>query len=105
MTSNPESFFAVAVLLFFLGMAGVASRRNLFVTYLSVELMLNAVNLVLATISRMRGEFGGSVIALLTLGVIAAEAALFLAMIVQLWRKRRSVDTETYSDLAQRRWS
>ncbi len=105
MTSNPEAFFAVAVLLFLFGVVGVASRRNLFVTYLSIELMLNAVNLVLATFSRMQGAFGGSVIALLTLGVIAAEAALFLAMIVQLWRKRRSVDTEAYTDLAQRRWS
>jgi NADH-quinone oxidoreductase subunit K len=86
-------------------MVGVVARRNLFVLYLSVELMLNGVNLILATLSRIRPDMGGASIALIMLGVIAAEAALFLALIVQLWRSRRSVDVERYRDLAQERWS
>jgi len=104
MTSTPESYFALAVALLCIGLVGLVSRRNLFVIYISVELMLGAVNLVLATFARLRADTGGSVIALLMLGVIAAEAALFLAMIVQLYRKKRSVDSDDYTGLAQRRW-
>ncbi|WP_300365811.1 NADH-quinone oxidoreductase subunit NuoK [Hydrogenimonas sp.] len=105
MILNPESFLALATLLFCIGAVGVISRKNIFVIYMSIELMLNAVNLVFATFSRLRPDMGGSVIALLMIGVIAAEAALFLAMIIQLYRKKRSVDGDTFADLAQRRWS
>ena len=102
---NPESFFALATLLLCIGILGVISRKNIFVIYMSIELMLNAVNLVFATFSRLRPDMGGSVIALLMIGVIAAEAALFLAMIVQLYRKKRTVDSDEFTDLAQKRWS
>ena len=102
---NPESFFALATLLLCIGIVGVVSRKNIFVIYMSIELILNAVNLVFATFSRLHPDMGGSVIALLMIGVIAAEAALFLAMIVQLYRKKRSVDSDEFADLAHRRWS
>ena len=105
MISNPENFFALGVLMLCLGAVGVVARRNLFILYLSIEVMLNGVNLILATFARLRPDMGGSVVALLMIGVIAAEAALFLAMIVQLYRRRRSVDSDRYTDLAQRRWS
>jgi len=105
MSLSVENYFALAVLLIALGMVGLIARRNLFVAYLSVELMLNGVNLILATLSRLRPDMGGASIALIMIGVIAAEAALFLAMIVQLWRLRRSVDSERFRDLAQERWS
>jgi len=105
MISNPENFFALGVLMLCLGAVGVVARRNLFILYLSIEVMLNGVNLILATFARLRPDMGGSVVALLMIGVIAAEAALFLAMIVQLYRRRRSVDSDRYADLAQRRWS
>jgi len=101
MTVNPDAFFGLAVLLFSLGVAGVIGRRNLLVIYLSIELMLNAVNLILATFSRLRPDEGGSVIALLMIGVIAAEAALFLAIIVQIYRTKKSIDTDTFTELAQ----
>ncbi len=102
---NPESFFALATLLLCIGIVGVVSRKNIFVIYMSIELILNAVNLVFATFARLHPDMGGSVIALLMIGVIAAEAALFLAMIVQLYRKKRSVDSDEFADLAHRRWS
>ena len=105
MTLSPENFFALGVLMLCLGALGVVARRNLFVLYLSVEVMLNGVNLILATFARVRPDMGGSAIALLMIGVIAAEAALFLAMIVQLYRRRRSVDSDAYDRLAQRNWS
>ena len=97
----PEQFFLLSTLLFCIGLVGLVSRRNLFVIYMSIELMLSAVNLLLATFSRIQGEMGGAVIVLIMIAVIAAEAALFLAMIVQLVRSRRSLDTDEFSALTQ----
>ena len=105
MTLNPDAFFALAVWLVAVGAVAVAARRNIFVLYIGIEMMLSGVNLVLATFARLRPDMGGSVIALLMVGVIAAEAAVFLALIVQLFRKKRSVDAEDFADLAQRKWS
>ena len=68
MTVNPDAYFATATLLFTLGVLGVIARRNLLVIYLSIELMLNAVNLILATFSRLRPDEGGAMIALLMIG-------------------------------------
>jgi NADH-quinone oxidoreductase subunit K len=99
MTAEP--FFMVATLLFSLGLIGLVSRRNLFVVYMSIELMLSSVNLLLLTFSRLQGNMGGSVMVLLMIAVIAAEAALFLAMIIQLVRGRRSVDSDDFAQLKQ----
>ncbi len=101
MTVNPDAFFGLAIALFSLGILGVISRRNLLVIYLSIELMLGAVNLILATFARLRPDEGASVIALLMIGVIAAEASLFLAIIVQIYRTKKSLDTGTFTELAQ----
>jgi NADH-quinone oxidoreductase subunit K len=76
-----------------MGAAGVIARRNLLVIYLSIELMLNAANLMLALFSRVAGDGDGGVIALLNIGVIAAEASLFLAMTVHLYRLGKSLDS------------
>ena len=98
---TPEPFFMLATLLFSIGLVGLISRRNLFVVYMSIELMLSSVNLVLITFSRLRDDMGGSVMVLLLLAVIAAEAALFLAMIIQLVRSRHSVDSDDFAQLRQ----
>jgi NADH-quinone oxidoreductase subunit K len=102
---TPEPYFILATLLFSIGLVGLISRRNLFVVYMSIELMLSAVNLVLVTFSRLRGDMGGSVIVLLLLAVVAAEAALFLAIIIQLVRSLRSVDSDDFAQLQQRKES
>lgn len=99
---TPEPFFALATVLFSLGIIGIISRRNLFVIYMSIELMLSSVNLILAVFSRLYGDMNGSVIALLMIAVIAAEAALFLAIIVGLYRQRRTLDSDVFSKLSQR---
>ena len=99
----PEHFFLLSTLLFLIGLVGIVSRRNLFVIYMSIELMLSAINLLLATFSRLHGEMHGSVIVLIMIAVIAAEAALFLAMIIQLKRSKRSLDTDSFSTLIQER--
>ena len=98
---TPEPFFLVATLLFCIGLIGVMSRRNLFVVYISIELMLSAINLILVTFSRLFGDMGGSAMVLLLLAVIAAEAAVFLAVIIQLVRNKRSIDSDEFSKLRQ----
>ena len=98
---SPNLFFLLASILFSIGLMGVISRRNLFVIYMSIELMLSSVNLFLAIFSKILGSANGSVIALLIIGVIAAEAAVFLAMIVHTYRLKRSVNSKDFKALAQ----
>ncbi len=98
---SPELFFLLASVLFSIGLVGLVSRRNLFVLYMSIELMLSAVNLLLATFSKVLNDANGSVIALLIIAVIAAEAALFLAMIVHIYRSGRSIDSDKLNSLRE----
>lgn len=98
---SPEPFFLLASVLFSIGLVGLVSRRNLFVLYMSIELMLSAVNLLLATFSKVLNDANGSVIALLIIAVIAAEAALFLAMIVHIYRNNRTIDSDKLNNLRE----
>jgi len=98
---SPEPFFLLASVLFSIGLVGLVSRRNLFVLYMSIELMLSAVNLLLATFSKVLNDANGSVIALLIIAVIAAEAALFLAMIVHIYRHNRTIDSDKLNNLRE----
>jgi len=98
---SPDMFFLLASLLFSIGLVGLVSRRNLFVLYMSIELMLSSINLLLATFSKVLGDPSGSVIALLMIAVIAAEAALFLAMIVHIYRDNRTIDSDDFNHLRE----
>jgi len=98
---SPDMFFMLASLMFSLGLIGLISRRNLFVLYMSIELMLSSVNLLLATFSKALGEASGSLIALLMIAVIAAEAALFLAMIVHINRENNSINSDNFDKLKE----
>lgn len=98
---TPDMFFALASILFSIGLVGLISRRNLFVLYMSIELMLSSINLVLTTFSKILGDASGSAIALLIIAVIAAEAALFLAMIIHLYRDNRTLDSDNFDKLSE----
>ena len=84
----------VALLLFCIGVLGFLIRRNAIVVFMSVELMLNAVNLLLVTFSRMRGDLDGQVMAFFVMAVAAAEAAVGLAIIIAVFRRLRSIDLD-----------
>jgi len=99
MSSDP--FFLLAALLFSIGLIGIISRRNLFIVYMSIELMLSSINLLLATLSKVLGDASGSVMALLLIAVIAAEAALFLAIIIHLYKTKKSLDSDSFIDLKE----
>ena len=87
----------VGFLLFTVGMTGLLIRRNAIIAFMSIELMLNAVNLILVAFSRIRGDLDGQVIAFFVIAVAAAEAAVGLAIIIAVYRRLRSVDLDKAS--------
>ena len=89
-----EHYLVVSVLLFCLGLLGVIVRRNLLVIYMSLELMLNAANLALVAFSRFTDNLDGQVFVFFTITVAAAEVSVGLALIVALYRKRRTAHVE-----------
>ena len=100
------SFFnvmVVAVLLFSIGTVGVISRRNIFVIYMSLELMLNAINLMFISASRYFNSMDGQVISLMIIAISAAEAALFLSLVVLLYKRKGSLDADIFNKLSQHR--
>ncbi|MDP8956291.1 MAG: NADH-quinone oxidoreductase subunit NuoK [Actinomycetota bacterium] len=95
---TPISYFLlVSALLFTIGTVGVLVRRNALVIFMSVELQLNAVNLALVAFSRQHGNVTGQVLAFFSMVVAAAEVVVGLAIIVTLYRKRRSADVDDAS--------
>ena len=94
---NPAYYLFLAALLFTVGTVGVLVRRNAIVVFMCVELMLNAVNLTLVTFSRMNGRLDGQVIAFFVMVVAAAEVVVGLAIIVSIFRTRRSASVDDAS--------
>jgi NADH-quinone oxidoreductase subunit K len=84
----------LSALLFGIGAVGVLVRRNAIVVFMCVELMLNAVNLSLVTFARMHGNLDGVVIALFVMVVAAAEVVVGLAIIMSIFRSRRSASVD-----------
>jgi len=87
-------YLVLSGLLFSVGVAGVLLRRNVVVVIMSVELMLNAANLALVTFSRYLPGEDGQVLTFLVIAVAASEAAVGLALVVQIARQRGTVDTD-----------
>ena len=94
-------FFIVAILLFSIGIVGVISRRNIFVMYMSVELMLNAVNLILVALSHHYEDLNGQIMAIMIIAIAAAEASIFLALFVMLFKNARTLDANFFDLLKQ----
>ncbi|ADE55594.1 NADH-quinone oxidoreductase subunit NuoK [Coraliomargarita akajimensis] len=91
MTVGINAFLLVSGLLFAIGLLGVVLRKNTLVIYMSLELMLNAVNLALVAFSRYNGTMDGNIFVFFIITVAAAEVAVGLAIVVALFRKRQSV--------------
>lgn len=85
---------AVSAVLFVLGVVGVLTRRNALIVFMSVELMLNAVNLSFVGFARHWGNVDGHVFAVFVMAVAAAEAAVGLALVILLFRNRVTVDLD-----------
>ena len=85
-------YFVLAAVLFAIGTVGALTRRNGITIFLSIELMLNAVNLLILSYARLLGDQSGQVIVFFVLAVAAAEAAIGLALFVAIFRLRRTID-------------
>ena len=91
---SPESYVILAAVLFSIGTVGVLVRRNAIVVFMSIELMLNAANLAFVAVARMQGNLEGQVIAFFVMVVAAAEVVVGLAIIVAIYRSRRSASID-----------
>lgn len=95
MTPVPISWFLVlGALLFSIGAVGVLIRRNVIVIFMSIELMLNAVNLVFVALARQLHSMDGQVIVFFVMTVAAAEAAVGLGIIISVFRNRETVNAD-----------
>ena len=92
-------YLILSAILFAIGTAGVFMRRNLITILLSIEIMLNAVNLTFVAFGRYLGTVNGQVIVTFVMTVAAAEAAVGLAIVVALYRHRESLNPDTFTAL------
>jgi len=92
-------YLIVSATLFSLGAAGVFMRRNLITMLLSIEIMLNAVNLSFVAFGRYNGDVNGQIIVFFVMTVAAAEAAVGLALVIALFRHRESLNPDAFTSL------
>ena len=92
-------YLIVSAALFAIGAAGVFLRRNLITILLSVEIMLNAVNLAFVAFGRQFGSVDGQIIVFFVMTVAAAEAAVGLAIVIGLYRHRESLNPDAFASL------
>lgn len=91
MNPTPFHYLAISAALFTIGLAGVLTRRNLLVILMAIELMMNGANLAFVAFARLHGQLDGQVIAMFVMTVAAAEAAIGLAIVVQFFRRHRTI--------------
>jgi NADH-quinone oxidoreductase subunit K len=94
-----NTYLALSAVLFSIGTAGVFLRRNLITILLSVEVMLNAVNLTFVAVDRFLGTVDGQIIAFFVITVAAAEAAVGLAIVIALFRHRQTLTPDAFTTL------
>jgi len=94
-----NSYLMLSAVLFAIGTAGVFLRRNLITILLSVEVMLNAVNLTFVAVDRFRDLVDGQIIVFFVMTVAAAEAAIGLAILVLLFRNKNSISVDELNSL------
>ena len=87
-------YLYLSAVLFSIGSVGVLVRRNAIVVFMCIELMLNAVNLTLVTFARINGTLDGQIIAFFVMVVAAAEVVIGLAIIMSIFRARRSASVD-----------
>ena len=96
---NPDNYLYLSALLFTIGASGVLLRRNAIIMFMCVELMLNAVNLLLVAFSAYRGDSAGQVFVFFIMAVAAAEVAVGLAILMMIYRNTGTTDVNFLSKL------
>ena len=99
MTPGPEHFLVVSAILFALGVIGVLSRRDPLIIFMSIELMLNSVNLTFVTFSHYLSSADGQVFVFIIMTVAAAEVVVGLALIVSIFQSRQQIDVDELDEM------
>ena len=94
---NPEAYLVVSAILFAVGVAGFLLRRNAIIAFMCIELMLNATNLAFVGFARFHGNLEGVIAAFFVMVVAAAEVVVGLAIIMTIFRTRRSASVDDAS--------
>ena len=94
---SSSAYIILSAVIFSIGVLGVLVRRNILIMFMSIELMLNAVNLAFVALSRQLGSLDGQVVVFLVMTVAAAEAAVGLAIIICLFRNKKSVNVDDFN--------
>jgi NADH-quinone oxidoreductase subunit K len=89
-----QAYLVLAALVFAIGLFGVLTRRNAVGILLGIELMLNAVNINLVSFARFRADVGGLVFTMFTIAITVAEVAVGLAIIIAIFRARRTIEAD-----------
>jgi NADH-quinone oxidoreductase subunit K len=98
--SIPLNYYIVlSMILFSLGIAGVTTRRNPILIFMSIELMLNAVNLSLIAFGRYLGDAGGQMMTIFVMAVAAAEVSVGLGILIAIFRTKDNVDVDVLNGL------
>jgi NADH-quinone oxidoreductase subunit K len=96
---TPNHYLALSAVLFTIGITGVLTRKNVFMTLMSLELMLNAVNLSFITFAKVNSDLTGHVFVLFVVSVAAAEACVGLAIVIALFRLKETVNLDMFKSL------
>ena len=88
------AYIALSAVIFAIGVVGVLLKRSALVVFMCIELMLNAVNVALAAFARQHGGLDGQILIFFVMAVAAAEAAVGLAIIIAIYRKKSSTDVD-----------
>jgi len=94
-----DYYIILSAILFTIGVAGVLIRRNALIIFMSIELMLNAANLAMVAFSSVLESFSGQIFVFFVIAVAAAEVAVGLALIVEIFKSKRSIDVDQMSSL------
>ena len=92
-------YFALSAILFIIGALGVLTRRNAIIIFMSIELMLNAANLLFVAFARSFEQLDGQIFVFFVIAVAAAEVAVGLALIVAIFRTKKTIDIDELSSL------
>jgi NADH-quinone oxidoreductase subunit K len=92
-------YIVLSAILFTIGVVGVLIRRNALIIFMSIELMLNAANLAIVAFSSVFQSFSGQIFVFFVIAVAAAEVAVGLALIVEIFKSKRSIDVDQMSSL------
>jgi NADH-quinone oxidoreductase subunit K len=94
-----EYYIILSAILFTIGVVGVLIRRNALIIFMSIELMLNSSNLAMVAFSSVFKSFSGQIFVFFVIAVAAAEVAVGLALIVEIFKSKRSIDVDQMSSL------